>query len=146
MDPFLDQEDEEFEQDLEEVSSSYQIVAGDYSAYLSGLVSDVSSSGNKMWVWTFVVDSGQYSGREFKVWTALTKAALWKLAEVTSALGLGEAGNKAKFKRSEAVGRSAIITVVDSEYNGRAQSNISSVSAHPSGHNHARDNGLVLPF
>ena len=119
---------DEFDFNLENVESNLRIPAGAYPIVCADVAKDTSQAGNDMYTWTFRVTEGQYDGRSFKMWTALTPAALWKLGEVLEALELAEVGESGSFKRSDAIGRECWGHVEDDEYNGRLSSKLSSVS------------------
>ena len=119
------EDDDDFSVDgLDEVSSFY-VPPNKYRAKVIELTKEVSKQGNPMWVWTFAIVHGDQSGKELKVWTALTAAALWKLVEVLDALKLGHVDGKAKFKKNDVINKECYIVVEDSEYNGRKTSTIS---------------------
>ena len=71
-----------FEVDLTNVQdSSFAIPDGTYKAKCIDITQDVSKSGNPMFIWEFEITEGDYRGRTFKSWTAVTPAAMWKVAE-----------------------------------------------------------------
>jgi hypothetical protein len=120
--------DEEFEiGGLDEIDSKFRIPEGAYRMRLIELEKGTSKADNPMWIWTFVVVSGDHEGTELKTWTALTPAAMWKLSEVLEALGFEAKDGRAKFKKEEAIGREVMAEVVDSEYQGRTNSSISTL-------------------
>lgn len=104
--------------------TGYRIEKGKYVGKLIDLQKGTSKAANPMWIWVFVLLNGPGAGRELKVWTALTSAAMWKLAEVLAALGLGQTGKATQFKKSEAIGKLAILDVVDDEYQGKKSSKV----------------------
>lgn len=137
VDPFADPganvQDDSFDVDLTDVQSNFRIPAGQYEGVLTDLTKQVSEAGNPMWVWKFRLTRGENAGREFSTFTALTPQALWKVAEVVEALGLGAQGSASKFSRADAIGRLATLNIVDDNYKGQERSSIGSVSAHPDG-------------
>lgn len=135
-DPFSqnnEAKDEVFETDLPENEDDYRVPEGEYLGECTNLFSDVSEAGNKMWVWQFKTRHDKFGGREFRVYTALTPAAMWKVTEVVEALGLGQSGKRAKFKKEDAIGKMALLQIVDDEYKGVKRSNISRVLPVPEG-------------
>lgn len=117
-----------FEVDLTEVQeSSYAIPNGIYAAKCIDVAQDVSKSGNPMFVWEFELVGGDYNGRTFKSWTAITPAAMWKVAETVQALGVGQTGQVVKFKRSDVIGKACGLVMEEDEYNGKPTSRINSV-------------------
>lgn len=117
-----------FEVDLSDVQEqSYTIPDGTYRAKCIDVSQDVSKSGNPMFVWTFELIGGQYAGRQFKSWTAITPAAMWKVAETVIALGVGQTGKVVKFKRGDVVNRECGLVIEQDEYNGKVSSKISRV-------------------
>ena len=117
-----------FEVDLTSVQkSSYAIPDGIYAAKCIDVTQDVSKSGNPMFVWEFELVGGDYNGRTFKSWTAITPAAMWKVAETVQALGVGQTGRVVKFKRSDVIGKACGLVIEKDEYNGKENSKISNV-------------------
>lgn len=117
-----------FEIDLSEVQeSSYAIPDGAYRAKCIDIAQDVSKSGNPMFVWDFEITAGEFAGRTFKSWTAVTPAAMWKVAETVIALGVGQTGEVVKFKRGDVLGKECGIVMEQDEYNGKTTSRISKV-------------------
>lgn len=114
-----------FEVDLSDVQdSSYAIPDGTYRAKCINVEQDVSKGGNPMFVWEFEITGGNYTGRTFKSWTAITPAAMWKVAETVQALGVGQTGTVVKFKRGDVIGRECGIVMEQDEYNGKMSSKI----------------------
>lgn len=117
-----------FEVDLSNVQeNSYTIPDGIYAAKCIDVTQDVSKSGNPMFVWEFELVGGNYNGRTFKSWTAITPAAMWKVAETVQALGIGQTGRVVKFKRSDVIGKACGLVIEQDEYNGKVNSKISNV-------------------
>lgn len=116
-------------EDLDKIESKYLIEDGPRKLKVTGLEKDVSSAGNKMWVWEFTIVGGKDAGKEFKMWTALTAGALWKLEQVLVALGLGKEGaSRVRFSKSDAIGRYCMGEFISEKYKGRLGSKIDSVS------------------
>lgn len=117
-----------FEVDLSDVQDqSYAIPDGTYKAKCIEVTQDVSKSGNPMFVWEFELTKGQYAGRTFKSWTAITPAAMWKVAETVIALGIGQQGQVVKFKRQDVLNKECGLVMEQDEYNGKPTSRISRV-------------------
>lgn len=117
-----------FEVDLSDVQDqSYAIPDGTYKAKCIEVSQDVSKSGNPMFVWEFEITEGQYVGRTFKSWTAITPAAMWKVAETVIALGIGQQGQVVKFKRQDVLNKECGLVIEQDEYNGKPTSRISRV-------------------
>lgn len=116
-----------FEVDLTEVESRGLIPAGSYRARCVNVEQSVSKGGNPMFVWDFELLEGGGQGRILKVFTAITPAAMWKVAETVIALGVGQTGEIVKFKRSDVIGKECGVVVEDAEYNGSVRSQISRV-------------------
>lgn len=117
-----------FEVDLSDVQdSSYSIPDGTYYAKCVNVQQEVSKSGNPMFVWDFEITQGQYMGRTFKSWTAITPAAMWKVAETVQALGIGQTGSVVKFKRTDVIGKPCGLVIEEDEYNGKKSSKITKV-------------------
>lgn len=115
-----------FEVDLTDVQDN-KVPDGLYKVRCRNVEQSVSKGGNPMFVWIFAVSDGQYTGREFKVFTAITPAAMWKVAETVMALGVGQQGQVVKFKRSDVIGKECGALIEETEYNGQVKSQISRV-------------------
>jgi len=119
---------ESFEIDLTDTADSqYCIPDGNYKAKCIDVQQNVSKSGNPMFVWEFELVEGKYKGRTFKSWTAITPAAMWKIAETVVALGVGQSGQVVKFNRSDVIGKLCGLIIEEDEYNGKKSSKIRSV-------------------
>lgn len=143
--------DDDFEVDLPEQDEDgggkdFSVPEGEYLARCIALTKDISKKGNTMWVWDFSIATGKYQGKEFKTYTALTPAAMWKLTEVCVALGLSKGGERAKFKKSDAIGKYAVISLEDDEYNGTKKSTIASLRVAPTKAIEAAKKGDDVPF
>ena len=116
-----------FEVDLTNVQDNFAIPDGNYKAKCTDVEQSVSSSGNPMFVWTFEVTEGDHAGFTGKVFTAITPAAMWKVAETVIALGVGQSGSVVKFKRTDVIGKECGVLIEETEYNGQKRSQISKV-------------------
>lgn len=117
-----------FEIDLTDVQeNSYTIPDGLYKVKCMDIEQSVSKGGNPMFVWDFAICEGPHEGFTLKVFTAITPAAMWKVAETVQALGVGQTGQVVKFKRSDVIGKICGALVEASEYNGNNRSSISRV-------------------
>lgn len=116
-----------FEIDLTDVSDGYTIPDGNYRVKCVEVEQSVSKGGNPMFVWTFEVSEGKRSGFQSKVFTAITPAAMWKVAETVQALGVGQTGSVVKFKRTDVVGKECGALIESTEYNGQTRSQITRV-------------------
>lgn len=117
-----------FEVDLTGVqSNSFTIPDGNYRVKCVDVEQSVSKGGNPMFVWTFEISEGDHKGFQSKVFTAITPAAMWKVAETVIALGVGQTGSVVKFKRSDVVGKECGALIEQTEYNGNTRSQISRV-------------------
>ena len=116
-----------FEVDLSEVQSGFTIPDGNYKVKCIDIEQSVSKGGNPMFVWTFEVSEGDHIGFQSKVFTAITPAAMWKVAETVIALGVGQTGSVVKFKRTDVVGKECGAFIEATEYDGNTRSQISRV-------------------
>lgn len=117
-----------FEVDLTGVqSNSFTIPDGNYRVKCVDVEQSVSKGGNPMFVWTFEISEGDHKGFQSKVFTAITPAAMWKVAETVIALGVGQTGSVVKFKRTDVVGKECGALIEATEYNGNTRSQISKV-------------------
>lgn len=116
-----------FEIDLSEVQSGFTIPDGIYRVKCIDVEQTVSKSGNPMFAWTFEVSAGPHAGFQSKSFTALTPAAMWKVAEIVEALGVGQTGQVVKFKRTDVINKECGAMFEQDEYNGNTRSQISRV-------------------
>ena len=113
-----------FEVDLSETTDNYKVDDGAYRLKCVEIEQSISQSGNPMFIWSFVIVDGKFSGREFKMWTAITPAAMWKVAEAVQALGVGQTGQVVKFNRSDVVNKECGGLIEVQEYNGNERSTL----------------------
>lgn len=116
-----------FEVDLSDVQSGFGIPDGLYKVKCIEIEQSVSKGGNPMFVWTFEVSEGDHVGFQSKVFTAITPAAMWKVAETVQALGIGQTGQTVKFKRTDVINKECGALIEKTEYNGQDRSQISKV-------------------
>lgn len=116
-----------FEVDLTEVQNSFTIPDGNYRLKCVDIEQQVSKGGNPMFVWSLEVSAGQHIGFQGKVFTAITPAAMWKVAETVKAFGVGQEGQVVKFKRSDVIGKECGGYIEKTEYNGQERSQIQRV-------------------
>lgn len=116
-----------YEVDLSNVESGFSIPDGNYKVKCIDIEQSVSKGGNPMFVWTFEVSEGDRAGFQSKVFTAITPAAMWKVAETVQALGVGQTGSVVKFKRTDVIGKECGALIEKSEYNGQDRSSITRV-------------------
>lgn len=114
-----------FEVDLTSVQeNSFIIPDGNYKIKCLDVEQGVSKSGNPQFIWSFEISEGEHKGFLSKVFTAITPAAMWKVAETVQALGVGQTGEVVKFKRTDVVGKECGAIFEQSEYNGNTRSQI----------------------
>lgn len=117
-----------FEVDLTGVEvGGFTIPDGIYKVRCVNVEQTVSKGGNPMFVWDFEVSEGPKTGFKSKVFTAITPAAMWKVAETVIALGVGQQGSVVKFKRSDVLNKECGALFETSEYNGQNRSQIARV-------------------
>lgn len=116
-----------FEVDLTDVQTGYTIPDGLYKVKCVDIEQSVSKGGNPMFIWTFEVSEGNLTGFQSKVFTAITPAAMWKVAETVQALGIGQTGQTVKFKRTDVINKECGAYFETTEYNGQDRSQISKV-------------------
>ena len=116
-----------FEVDLTDVQDNFKIPDGNYKVKCIDIEQSVSKGGNPMFVWTFEVSEGDHIGFQSKVFTAITPAAMWKVAETVQALGVGQTGSVVKFKRTDVINKECGALIEQTEYNGQTRSQISRV-------------------
>lgn len=116
-----------YEIDLTGVTNGFTIPDGNYKVVCTDIEQSVSKGGNPMFVWSFEVAEGPYAGFQSKVFTAITPAAMWKVAETVEALGVGQTGTKVKFNRTDVLNKECGALIEKSEYNGQERSQITRV-------------------
>ncbi len=124
--------DDDFEVDLGEGDGGggASIAEGTYAMRVVDVEVGESKAGNPMWTWTFAITGNEkgkkseYSGKEVKLWTALTPAALWKLSETVQALQVPIENNRIKCKKADLVGKTCLGVIEVGEYNGRPSINL----------------------
>ena len=116
-----------FEVDLTDVQDNFKIPDGTYKVKCIDIDQTVSKGGNPMFVWSFEVSEGDHAGFQSKVFTAITPAAMWKVAETVQALGVGQTGSVVKFKRTDVLNKECGALIEEVEYNGQMRSQISKV-------------------
>jgi len=71
-------------------------------------------SGNPMFVWTMVIDDGEYAGKDFNIFTVHNRKSMWKMAEMLVAFGIAKPGEnikKVKFSRDDIIGKTCILVI-----------------------------------
>ena len=117
-----------FEVDLTNAQAGgFVIPDGAYRVRCIDIEQTVSKGGNPMFVWTFEVSDGPHKGFQSKNFTAITPAAMWKVAETVVALGVGQTGSVVKFKRGDVLNKECGAIFEASEYNGTNRSSIARV-------------------
>lgn len=116
-----------FEVDLTDVQDNFVIPDGNYKIKCIDIEQSVSKGGNPMFIWTFEVSEGEHAGFQTKLFTAITPAAMWKVAEIVQALGIGQTGQTVKFKRTDVINKECGAQIEKTEYNNRVNSQISRV-------------------
>lgn len=116
-----------FSVDLTDVQDNFKIPDGNYKVKCIDIEQGVSKAGNPQFIWTFEISEGDHVGFQSKVFTAITPAAMWKVAETVIALGVGQSGTVVNFKRSDVVGKECGALIEQTEYNGNTRSQISRV-------------------
>lgn len=117
-----------FEVDLTNVESNgFTIPDGIYKVRCMNVEQTVSKGGNPMFVWDFEISEGPHAGFKSKVFTAITPAAMWKVAETVIALGVGQQGSVVKFKRSDVLNKECGAMFETDEYDNKKRSQIARV-------------------
>lgn len=110
---------------------------------------DVSkSSGTQMWVWEFALisyvdplETGmQFANEIVKVYTSLSKSAMWKMEETVNALGIGIGDDgEVKFTKEDVLGTVAKAVIKHSEFGGRIRAGIDALAAPDEGAGHKQE-------
>ena len=114
----------EFEVNIQEQMEENLIPEGIYVGKCIDVTKGTArSSGNPMWTWDLVIIEGPYAGTDFKLFTAITPAAIWKLAETLDAFGVNTQG-AIKFTRKDIIDTMVEMKVVRDEYNDQPRMSI----------------------
>lgn len=107
---------------------------GEYVGKCVDVTKGMSKAGNPMWIWDFTIVEGSYAGEDFRLHTAITPAALWKLTETLAAMGLvDEAGKPIKFSKGDVINTLVTMEIVPDEYNGRKKASLNKISPYAGG-------------
>lgn len=111
-----------FEVDLTNADNAGMVPEGNYRVRCIDVTQETSKQGNPMFVWTFIIVDGEYAGKEFKYFTAMTPAAIWKVSEAVISLGIGASGQIVRFSRSDVINKECGAEIIDDDYNGNKKS------------------------
>lgn len=137
-------QDESFEIDLTAELQAGMVPEGVYRGKCINVEKGVSkSSNNPMWTWTFVIIDGPHAGGEFKLFTAVTPAAMWKLAETLEAMGLAQNGQATKFGKADALNTIVDLVVEHDKYQDRPRASLVRIQAPPSGTGQKHVGGMI---
>lgn len=125
--PAGNEEETMFTIDLEAPELDNSVPEGEYVGKCIDVIKAVSKAGNPMWTWTFTIIEGPYSGEDFKIFTAITPAAIWKLTETLNAFGLVEKGKPVQFTRDDVLNTMVYMDVVADEYQGQPRASLERV-------------------
>lgn len=102
--------------------------SGTYPARLVSVTADKSkASGNPMWVWEFKLLDPNYTGFNPRVFTALTPAAQWKVAETVAAFGIEPKEGKLEFEKTDVIGVVVDLEIVVEQVDGKSRLNVEKV-------------------
>jgi len=124
--PFGNPMDEEdvFEIDVEQQEAEGRVPEGTYTGKCIGIEKKNSKAGNPMWVWHFVIIEGMYAGKDYKLFTAITPAAIWKLNETLEAFGFGK---QVKFRKSDIMNTMVEMVIIHGEFQGSIRDSLDRV-------------------
>ena len=98
---------------LNEIPDGFEVMEpGKYSAKLFDVEESESTKGNPMLVWTWVIDQGEYQGKEIKSFTSLQEHALFGLKEHLEAFGLS---GELDFDTDKLLNKKVVLTVSKSK-------------------------------
>jgi hypothetical protein len=115
---FTNDDDEEFVEDFEGVTSGFPLYDEDtYAAVLVDFDKSDSKKGKPQYEWEYEFITGQYVGKTIKNWTSLVPNARFKVVEALEAHGV-EAADKptCRFKRSDLKQRPVFLEVIIDTY------------------------------
>lgn len=102
---------------LNEIPDGFEVMEpGKYSAKLFDVEESESAKGNPMLVWTWVIDRGEYLGKEIKSFTSLQEHALFGLKEHLEAFGLS---GELDFDTDKLLNKKVVLTVSKSKTKSR---------------------------
>ena len=126
----------EFDYDFTEEEGG-RVLPGDYPARLMAIEDGFTKTkGEPKLEWKFQLwkDGEAWDGFTPRpLVTVKNPNAMWKYREVLSALGIGQSGQKGRFKAGDVVGSMCVLTLIDDEYQGVISSKIDRVKPHPKG-------------
>jgi hypothetical protein len=107
---------------------------GEYLAKVISVEQQTSQAGNPMLVFDFTLVEGDYAGRQFRTYVALTQAAMFKVEEMVNALGIkGNPGSDVTISVADVINTLAVLHIEKQEYNGETRSQIKRMAAPPAG-------------
>lgn len=134
---------------LDDIPNKFLATKGLHEIRVVGAAKEISkSSGNPMVVLsvcltgrmmtkkglqTFDTEVSADSGKEFKTYYSLSKAASFKMLELANAFDLPVVSGQVEIRLSKLVGKMAMAVLVDREWEGNAGSNVNKLLAHPDG-------------
>lgn len=133
--PQDDAVDDVFSFDYDSVAGGLETVPeGEYVGKCIDVEKATSKAGNPMWVWYFTIVEGEYSGEDFKIYTAITPAALWKLTETLDAIGmLEDDGRPKKFSKADVVNTLVQMEIIPDSYQGTPKASLDRVKPYTGG-------------
>lgn len=131
--------------------SKYQFAEGEYPVVCVALNKHKKQGGSTSLKWTFRIlpEGGVGQGLTFDMYTGLENPkAIWKTHAVAKSLGIESKDEKGNLvvKKKDAIGRRAMGTFKDEEYNGRMSTKLQDVTAHPQGFGPVELTPDDLPF
>ena len=133
--------EDEFELDFSNTKAQKWVFPdGPYEMVCVDVIKDISSSGNKMLVWSWRGGEEINNGL-FKQFMAATEGGMWRILQNCEALDLAKAGEKIKLSelKEKAVGRRAVCTLKKEKRDGKERSNITEVNRHKDGPGEGRE-------
>jgi len=103
---------------------SFRIPPGDYVMEVASVAQETSKQGNPMLTWVFKGQDGPAKNKSFYLYTTLNADALWKLANLLTALGQDVPEEPEEIDLDALVGLQMTGVVGDEEYNGKNTSKI----------------------
>jgi len=116
------EQDQEFVEDFqdEDGGGDFALASeGKHPAKVIDFEKSTSKTGNPLYIWQFLITSGDSEGIEVRFWTSLLPQARWKTVQTLEAVGVKAAGTVARFTQKDIIGKPCIIDVIHDEYDNR---------------------------
>lgn len=132
-------------EDLDKADSKFRVKDGVHECRVVGVKRETSKAGNAM-ITAHVALTGEFKtnkgfvtldddtgGKEFAMYIGLGASSLFKQKEVQEALDIPVEDSVIQFRKSNMMGKQALVVMETREYQGRLSSSTKSLVRHPDG-------------